>query len=144
MPNVLIAARRGLSATLRSLLETNYLIVQAGTQNAAMQKLATEWFDLIICGTQFDDGGLFSFIRHIRSDERHRATPIICVRYLESPLADSLQESVSQALMIAGASAYLDANRLGQDELRQILDKLLCVNALEANRQERSTVKPAS
>lgn len=128
MPNILIAARRRLSNTLHSVLKTNYSVVQVATQTEAIRKLELESFDLIICGTQFDDGGLFSFIRQVRKKERSRTTPIICIRYLESSLADSLQESVKQAVMIAGASAYLDANHLDQYELRQLMDKLLFAN----------------
>jgi CheY-like chemotaxis protein len=68
-------------------------------------------FDLIVIGVHFDESRMFDLLRHVRWQERHRATPVVCVLTIEFSRHAIAAEGLEIAVKALGSTAYLDRSR---------------------------------
>jgi DNA-binding response OmpR family regulator len=91
----------------------------------AKNLLAGRGFDLIVIGVHFDDSRMFDLLRLVRGQERHRATPVICVLTVDFTRHAIAGEGLEIAVKALGGTAYVDLKRTGDTEVRQLIDELL-------------------
>jgi PleD family two-component response regulator len=95
------------------------------TLDEAKTALAGRSFDLIVISVHFDESRMFDLLRHVRSQERHRATPVVCVLNADFARHAVAAESLAIAVKALGGTAYLDLKMLGDSAARGIVDDLL-------------------
>lgn len=118
--NLLIASRPNLSSYLRELLEKDHAVVVATSATEALLEIEKQDFDLILCGTQFEDGGMFEFLAIINVHKNVRR--VLVIRSLESPIANTFSKMVSVAVESMGTAKYLDGNLLSVEKLREAIE----------------------
>ena len=91
----------------------------------AKRTLAGRNFDLIVIGVHFDESRMFDLLRHVRWQERHRATPVVCVLASDFARHAIAAEGVEIAVKALGGTAYLDLKMLGESGARGVIDDLL-------------------
>jgi PleD family two-component response regulator len=84
-------------------------------------------FDLIVIGVHFDESRMFDLLRHVRWQERHRATPVVCVLTVEFTRHAIAAEGLEIAVKALGGTAYLDLKSIADGEGRRIIEDLLGV-----------------
>ena len=97
------------------------------TLDQAKATLTGRNFDLIVIGVHFDESRMFDLLRHVRWQERHRATPVVCVLSTDFVRHAIAAEGVEIAVKALGGTAYLDLKGLGDSAARSIIDELLGV-----------------
>ena len=95
------------------------------TLDEAKATLAGRNFDLIVIGVHFDESRMFDLLRHVRWQERHRATPVVCVLTAEFSRHAIAAEGLEIAVKALGGTAYVDLKTRGDSEVRRIVDELL-------------------
>lgn len=79
------------------------------TEIRAAQRLVMEdGIDLFVIGIHFDDSRAVELVRFIRSDQRHKTTPIVFVRLLPTTLRDILGTTVLALIKMGTISQYLE------------------------------------
>lgn len=93
------------------------------------QCLLQEQFDVIVCGTHFDDSHMFDLLRQAKAMPQSRDTPFLCIRVLDGELDTMAFQSISMAVTALAAAGFVDLNRwrreYGFDEARAKLRKLV-------------------
>ena len=97
------------------------------TLDEAKATLAGRNFDLIVIGVHFDESRMFDLLRHVRWQERHRATPVVCVLTLDFARHAIAAEGLEIAVKALGGTAYLDLKAVGDGEARRVIEDLLGV-----------------
>jgi CheY-like chemotaxis protein len=97
------------------------------TMDEARSMLTGRNFDLIVIGVHFDESRMFDLLRHVRWQERHRATPVVCVLTTEVSRHAIAAEGLEIAVKALGGTAYFDLMSTGQAEARRSIDDLLSV-----------------
>jgi PleD family two-component response regulator len=97
------------------------------TLDEAKATLAGRNFDLIAIGVHFDESRMFDLLRYVRWQERHRATPIVCLLTLDFTRQAIASEGVEIAVKALGGTAFLDLKALSDGEARRVIDDLLGV-----------------
>jgi PleD family two-component response regulator len=100
-------------------------LVFVRTLDEAKAVLAGRNFDLIVIGVHFDESRMFDLLRHVRWQERHRATPVVCVLTVEFSRHAIAAEGLEIAVKALGGTAYLDLKSVGDGEARRAIDDLL-------------------
>jgi PleD family two-component response regulator len=95
------------------------------TLDEAKSTLTGRNFDLIVIGVHFDESRMFDLLRHVRWQERHRATPVVCVLSAEFARHAIANEGLEIAVKALGGTAYLDLKGVGDSAARGIIDELL-------------------
>jgi two-component system chemotaxis response regulator CheY len=75
-------------------------VTEADDGVAAIKKLATERFDLVITDINMPIMNGLKLVRHVRADERHKTVPIIVI-------TTEGGEEDRQRAMVLGATAYI-------------------------------------
>jgi two-component system chemotaxis response regulator CheY len=75
-------------------------VTEADDGVAAIKKLATERFDLVITDINMPIMNGLKLVRHVRADERHKTIPIIVI-------TTEGGEEDRQRAMVLGATAYI-------------------------------------
>ena len=96
-----------------------------GTLDEAKRVLTGRNFDLIIIGVHFDESRMFDLLRHVRWQERHRATPVVCVLTADFSRHAIAAEGLEIAVKALGGTAYVDLKVTGDSEARRAVDELL-------------------
>jgi two-component system chemotaxis response regulator CheY len=78
----------------------NVRVTEADDGVAAIKKLATERFDLVITDINMPIMNGLKLVRHVRADERHKSVPIIVI-------TTEGGEEDRQRAMVLGATAYI-------------------------------------
>ncbi len=123
MSSLLIASRPNLSSHLRDLLSVEHEVVVANSASEAFENFEKKDFDLILCGTQFDDGGVFEFLHFIHREKNVRK--VLVIRSLESSLANIFSRVVGVAVESMSFAKYLDGNLLSAEQLRQAIELVI-------------------
>jgi CheY-like chemotaxis protein len=97
------------------------------TLDEARSTLAGRNFDLIVIGVHFDESRMFDLLRHVRWQERHRATPVVCVLSADFTRHAIAAEGLEIAVKALGGTAYLDLKGMSDSAARGIIDELLGV-----------------
>ena len=95
------------------------------TLDEAKAALAGRNFDLILIGVHFDESRMFDLLRYVRWQERHRATPVICVLTVDFTRHSIAAEGVEIAVKALGGTAFIDLKALSDSEARRLIDDLL-------------------
>ena len=95
------------------------------TLDEARSTLAGRNFDLIVIGVHFDESRMFDLLRHVRWQERHRATPVVCVLSADFTRHAIAAEGLEIAVKALGGTAYLDLKGMRDSAARGIIDELL-------------------
>jgi|KBSMisStaDraftv2_1062788.scaffolds.fasta_scaffold10749_8 CheY-like chemotaxis protein len=108
-----------------STILAGYELVFVRTLDEAKETLTGRNFDLIVIGVHFDESRMFDLLRHVRWQERHRATPVVCVLTTDFSRPAIAAEGLEIAVKALGGTAYIDLKSLGDRETRGIVDDLL-------------------
>lgn len=123
---ILIANNRQESLNrLRQLFEQHHEIVTVDTVERAATAIQKQDFDLIICGTQFDDSRMFDLLREVKQDKQHKPRPFICFRDTRSTFGEQIESGVFTAAKIVGAACYLDGIEMSDNELLTAVEAYL-------------------
>jgi PleD family two-component response regulator len=108
-----------------SALLSGHELAFVNTPDEAKRTLAGRNFDLIVIGVHFDESRMFDLLRHVRGQERHRATPVVCVLSAEFARHAVTAEGLEIAVKAMGGTAYVDLQTSGDSEARRVVDELL-------------------
>ena len=108
-----------------SAILADYDLAFVHTIDEAKAVLAVRTFDLITISVHFDESRMFDLLRYVRWQERHRATPVVCVQTADFTRHAIAAEGVEIAVKALGGTAYLDLKSIGNDEARRAIDDLL-------------------
>jgi PleD family two-component response regulator len=100
-------------------------LVFARTLDEAKAVLAGRVFDLIAISVHFDESRMFDLLRFVRWQERHRATPVVCLLTADFMRHAIAAEGLEIAVKALGGTAYLDLKSVGNAEARSAIDELL-------------------
>lgn len=119
------------AAEMERLFAESYRLVTCLRMHSA-KSCITSGTEIIICGTQFDDGAMFDLLRYTKAIPHLRPIPFLCVRIAGGRLEEALFESVAMSSMALGAAGFIDLFRwrreFGPEEtdrkFRQLIDRL--------------------
>ena len=95
------------------------------TLDEAKAVLAERTFDLVAISVHFDESRMFDLLRYVRWQERHRATPVVCVLTVDFSRHAIAAEGLEIAVKALGGTAYLDLKSIANGEVRRAIDDLL-------------------
>lgn len=75
-------------------------------------------FGLLLIGVRFDDSRMFDLLRQVRSDERHRGLPVVCVREPGLGFTAISTRTLEVTCRALDADTFVDLTRFGDDEAR--------------------------
>jgi CheY-like chemotaxis protein len=108
-----------------SALLSGHELTFVNTLDEAKRTLNGRNFDLIVIGVHFDESRMFDLLRYVRWQERHRATPVVCVLTAEFARHAVTAEGLEIAVKALGGTAYVDLKTSGDGEVRRLVDELL-------------------
>jgi CheY-like chemotaxis protein len=108
-----------------SALLSGHELTFVNTLDEAKKTLTGRNFDLIVIGVHFDESRMFDLLRYVRGQERHRATPVVCVLSAEFARHAIAAEGLEIAVKALGGTAYVDLKMSGDSEARRVVDELL-------------------
>jgi len=108
-----------------SALLSGHELTFVSTLDEAKRTLSGRNFDLIVIGVHFDESRMFDLLRHVRGQERHRATPVVCVLTAEFARHAVAAEGLEIAVKALAGTAYVDLKTKGDTEARRVVDELL-------------------
>jgi PleD family two-component response regulator len=123
MSKVVLVADTG-DARLPGIL-AGYSLSFVRTLDEAKSILAARNFDLILIGVHFDESRMFDLLRYVRAQERHRATPVVCVLTVDFTRHAVAAEGLEIAVKALGGTAYLNLKAMGDGEARRVIEDLL-------------------
>jgi len=95
------------------------------TMDQARGAMSGRNFDLIVIGVHFDESRMFDLLRYVRGQERHRATPVVCVLTADFANHAIAAEGLEIAVKALGGTAYIDLKLSGDTAARRLVDELL-------------------
>jgi hypothetical protein len=127
---LLATSSKNESFTLRALQDT-FSVHPVSSTIQAHEKLA-EPFDVIICGSLFDESRMFDLLRYCKAMPHIKHIPFLCVRARGGELDDTAYQGVAIAAKALGAADFIDLYRwikdMGTDRafetLRQVVGHL--------------------
>jgi DNA-binding response OmpR family regulator len=98
------------------------------TMSAAVEKLDSEGFDLIIAGLHFDDSQMFEFLREAKKSRKNADKPIICFCSRDTPMSRLIHQSLETSTKAFGAWMYLAEHSYNvyqnpDAELRRVMER---------------------
>src|SRR5262245_28014764 len=128
MAKVLAGVITGTDVRLRQVLEGHEVQI-VRTMGEAIAALSGWNPDLVVIGMRFDESRMFDLLRHIRSQPRYRAMPVVCLRVTATTLAGLKLDGVKLAARELGANLFLDFQEFPDDaagnaEIRRAIDRL--------------------
>ena len=117
---------------LERILAGHYLTI-AHSIDEARQELARREFHLVILGVLFDESRMFELLRLVRTFEKNRLTPVVCVLATASRLSEVAIEGLDHAVKAMLANAFLNLNKFPDDaqgnaRVRRIVDYLILID----------------
>lgn len=90
-------------------------------------------FGLVVLGVTFDESQMFELLAHVRSLERYKATPVLCVLGAASRITQVSVEAIDRAAKAMLANAFLWLVKFPDDEqgnarIRRIADYLILID----------------
>ena len=126
MKKSILVADGDADSRLQSILEGCELAYAHSLEEAAHAALKRS-FDLIVIDMHFDDSRMFDLLRYLRTEERLRATPVICVRTHRFEWTNIAGEGLEIAVQALGGQAFIDFAKYGEDpaanlQMRKLID----------------------
>ena len=110
-------------------------VTTVGSIAEAQEALAAsqQHFELIVLGVTFDESQMFELLAHVRSLERYKATPVLCVLGAASRITEVSVEAIDRAAKALLANAFLWLAKFPDDEqgnarIRRIADYLILID----------------
>ena len=85
------------------------------TMKEAIAALSDWQPDLVVIGMRFDESRMFDLVRYVRSEPRHRTTPVVCLRVNRKGIAGLKLDGVKLAAQELGADLFLDFQKFPDD-----------------------------
>ncbi len=114
---ILIADEQDGADRLSKLFSANHDITLVTSLYKAKKAMHASNFDVIICGTRFDDSRMFDFLTAVKHDKQLRSKPFICINQSPSRLLTKFDSFAPKAAKLIGAVCYLEAVKLSDREL---------------------------
>jgi hypothetical protein len=99
------------------------------TTSAQAHKQLKQPFDVIICGSLFDESRMFDLLRYCKSMPHTKNIPFICVRARGGELDETAFQGVAIALKALGAEGFIDLYRwtkdIGAEQAFEMLRKVI-------------------
>lgn len=105
---ILAAVRPRGRTRLENALAGHFSLTFADSLASAVRLLESERFQLILCGTNFDESRMFELLRHAKAAPLARELPFVCIKIFEGILHDGSYDSVERAVKLLGAAAFVD------------------------------------
>lgn len=80
------------------------------TMDEARKVLAEAHYDLVVIGFHFNGARIFDLLGHVR--KHCHGIPVICVRLRPLPLPDEIRESIRNAVLVMGGTAFIDVSHV--------------------------------
>lgn len=131
-PRLLLAGTPTGLRVLRLIFEGEAELLSAETLPQATRLLAADP-DLIVCTLRFDESRMFELLRLVRTYERNRLTPVVCMLSGPTALSDVAIEGLDHAVKAMLANAFLNLtkfpdDREGNARVRRIIDYLILID----------------
>lgn len=119
MATILVVDDHSTSQRLMSFIlqQNNYTAITAMNGRQALERLATQSFDLVITDLDMPELNGLGLLQHMRGDDRYRSIPVII-------LTGSVQDQDQVRAQQAGAIAFL-TKPVGSDEVLATVGQLL-------------------
>ena len=105
-------------ARIKRALE-GYDLVEVTTLLQAQRMILEDGIDLFLVGALFDDSRAMEFIKVVRTDNKHKRTPIVVVRLSANVHAAMLRSTFETMIALNNISAYLEIDD-GKDASQKI------------------------
>lgn len=124
---ILVAAHPAGTQRLQKALAGHELVF-VETLDQARERLEGGEFACVILGVQFDDSRTLKLLEDLSAQQRHLATPVVCVIGIRGRLSNAALCAFDQAARALGARAVLDMTEFPDDErgnsgLRGLIDQ---------------------
>jgi DNA-binding NtrC family response regulator len=103
---VLVAVAPDSVTTMQATLGAHYSLVFPGTVEEAKATLASQAFQLIVCGFRFDESRMVDLLTHCKSTASLAGIPFVCVRVATGWLSTSTYNEMGMAAHSLGAYAF--------------------------------------
>jgi hypothetical protein len=122
---ILIADEQDGAERLTKLFGANHEITIVTSLSKAKKAAHATNFDVIICGTRFDDSRMFDFLMAIKHDKQLRSKPFICINQSPTKRFTQIDSFTPKAAKLIGAVCYLEAVKLSDSELVDTISSYL-------------------
>ena len=117
---------------LERILAGHELTIPHSVEEAKKQLEARE-YHAIVLGVLFDESRMFELLRLVRTYERNRLTPLVCMLSGPSSLSEVAIEGLDHAVKAMLANAFLNLNKFPDDaegnaRVRRIVDYLILID----------------
>jgi CheY-like chemotaxis protein len=119
---ILIAADSGDIGRFLRLLKGTHNVINVDSLELAKSLVEKEKFDLILCGTNFDESRMFDLLAAIKQNRQERRKPFICFSQLAGFKSEA---TISKAAAMKGATCYLESDKMSDAELLNVLQAYL-------------------
>ena len=104
---ILIAHDANHLGVVTKALEGYDLVVVSDVMGAQYQ-IMEDGIDLVIIGIHFDESRAIELVNIIRSDDKHKKTPIVLIRLSPTGLSESINVTTAALIKIGTVSEYLE------------------------------------
>jgi hypothetical protein len=122
---ILVATGPDGASRVKNLLGAEHRIMVVDTIEKAITAASSEIFDMIVCGTAFDESRMFELLQAVKQNTKQKPKPFVCIKQSRSNLGQASEHGVSTAARMMGASCYLDATGMTDNDLLQTLEAYL-------------------
>lgn len=106
-----------MDARIRECLPQHELVF-VRTMHEAIRALRRDGFQLIVIGLHFDESRMIELLSHVRTLERYRDSPVVCVQGTEVGLSEAVLKNIDVAVKALGGTAFIDL-REGSEMLQR-------------------------
>lgn len=99
----------------------------------AKKLLEKHEYAMVVLGVLFDESRMFELLRLVRTLDKNRLTPVVCVLSAQTRLSDVAIEGLDHAVKAMLANAFLNLNKFPDDDkgnarVRRIIDYLILID----------------
>ena len=127
---ILLAVEDG--RRLERILAGHRLTIPHSVEEAKLE-LERQEFHMVILGVLFDESRMFELLRLVRTFDKNRLTPVVCMLATESRLSAVAIEGLDHAVKAMLANAFVNLNKFPDDQegnarVRRIVDYLILID----------------
>lgn len=117
---------------LERILAGHRLTIPHSVEEAKLD-LERREFHMVILGVLFDESRMFELLRLVRTFDKNRLTPVVCMLATESRLSPVAIEGLDHAVKAMLANAFVNLNKFPDDQagnarVRRIVDYLILID----------------
>ena len=127
---ILLAVEDG--RRLERILAGHRLTIPHSVEEAKLE-LERQEFHMVILGVLFDESRMFELLRLVRTFDKNRLTPVVCMLATESRLSAVAIEGLDHAVKAMLANAFVNLNKFPDNEegnarVCRIVDYLILID----------------